>query len=331
MKPQLIIHIGAAKAGSSAIQGYLRLNYKLLEHRGIVVPGPDLQRGSEVTGEHIWLMEQLRADPTEGANAIMRRLARLQAERKNKETRAYIISAENLSNSMQHEFLFTKLTDLFVIKVVIYIRRQDEFLCSSWQQWGLKRNGDFWSWLLNNIGTKANWELVINPWAELYGKENVFVRIFESQRLKEGSLISDFCSICDIQMDGLQPQVGMLNPSYNLAIQEMAHEARVLFDGIHDNEFYQMVSDLTGDRYHKNDQESFLSVAQRNAILSHYEASNQIVKAEYFSELGLDENLFSTVRPNHRIVNQFDINMQKHTIHTDLLFNLYMRLKKLER
>ena len=56
---KLIVHIGCAKGGSSAIQHGLRINHEALAAQGVCVPGRDIHPGSLVTGTQGPFFERL--------------------------------------------------------------------------------------------------------------------------------------------------------------------------------------------------------------------------------------------------------------------------------
>ena len=79
------------------------------------------------------------------------------------------------------------------ISILLYIRRQDEFLLSSWQQWRHKK-GQSLKWVIDNalkshvpdyLGTAKFFEKV-------YGKKSLSVIPFHRKAFKDGNLISDF-------------------------------------------------------------------------------------------------------------------------------------------
>ena len=57
MKKKLIVHIGAGKTGSSAIQKFLSLNCSVLAEHGVLIPGCKLDLESECLGEQIWFFQ----------------------------------------------------------------------------------------------------------------------------------------------------------------------------------------------------------------------------------------------------------------------------------
>ena len=70
--------------------------------------------------------------------------------------RAVLISAENLSNGANFQF-FNKILPSMDCKVILYIRRQDELLTSSWQQWHSKVETDINAWLILALQQYGHW------------------------------------------------------------------------------------------------------------------------------------------------------------------------------
>ena len=330
MKPRLILHIGASKAGSSAIQGFLKDNSQTLAKAGVIVPSDKLDLTSEITGEQIWFLEQaISKDIKEGTDIVTRRMLRLLEESTQEDKPlTIIVSAENMSNSQGHQWLFAKLRDKFEIKVLIYIRRQDDFLMSSWQQWYLKTSPDFWAWLVENVGTKGNWFDNLEVWRDIYGVENMDVRIFERSKLIGQDLITDFCQAIDVKTEGLLLDVGTRNPSHSVAVQEIAHAANNLFTDIHDNEFYQMVTELTGASFHKKNGQTFLNKRQRVAIMGKYFTSNQNVIKTYFPDMNPNEPLFAPIAGSSEVIGEHELERQKMAILTTMVYALYKRQKQ---
>jgi len=60
---KLIIHIGAGKCGSSAIQAYLGANAAALRAQGVLIPGLDLTTNARVYGQQINFFVNLLGAP----------------------------------------------------------------------------------------------------------------------------------------------------------------------------------------------------------------------------------------------------------------------------
>src|SRR4051812_13585660 len=138
----LLLHIGANKTGSSAIQEFLRFHFEALARHGVIVAPSDLMRGGPVTGQHVPFLEHLRFDMAFGRKIVTERIGLLMRDLPERGT--LVISAENLSNLNGTHELFADSIPKHNVQIVLYIRRQDELLVSAWQQWGSKTTGDFW-------------------------------------------------------------------------------------------------------------------------------------------------------------------------------------------
>src|SRR6476469_8037679 len=158
----IILHIGANKTGSSAIQEFLRLNAAALPRFGVHVAPSDLSRNGKITGQHVWFIEQQRKDVSAGRKRLTRRMERLMAGLE--PGSRLVISAEHLAlrsreaggcNAWRlngaHQ-LFSDVARQYPTQIVRYGRRQDELLLSSWQQWESKVSDDFWAWMLSATG-----------------------------------------------------------------------------------------------------------------------------------------------------------------------------------
>ena len=185
---RVILHIGAAKCGSSAIQAYLAQNADALANRGVFVPGPELEFDTHITGEQIWFFEGVAT----GGPKLGHRMAHLLREAQAKHASTLIISAENICN---HPSLAAPMAEALTghdCKIVFYVRRQDDFLISSWQQWNLKRFDTVDEFLRARAGIDACWLDMILPWACAFGDDRICVRPFVRSELANGDVVDDF-------------------------------------------------------------------------------------------------------------------------------------------
>ena len=158
---QVTLHIGGSKCGSSAIQAYLKQNEDALRTKRVLIPGRDLDLVSPVTGEQIWMFEN--AAMAGDLKALGARIKTLVAEAKKKDAKALIISAENICNHAHLAPMLARVLKNCSVRVVLYVRRQDDFLISSWQQWHLKRFASVEAFLSDRVGKVACWASVVGP------------------------------------------------------------------------------------------------------------------------------------------------------------------------
>ena len=173
------------------------------------------------------------------------------------------------------------------MRVVFYVRRQDDFLISSWQQWHLKVFPSLESYLADRVGRVGNWHSMILPWAEAIGDENIVVRPFVREQLKDRDIVSDFCDTINMDKAGLVPLARSANPSFDEALARLAHRVRDVFDGPHDNRFYEVMVRLLGpDALKKGSASSLLPLETRRRILSRYDEENEALKERFMPDLG---------------------------------------------
>lgn len=280
MSKEVILHIGAGKTGTSSIQRCLAINADEIQKHDIYVPSTDLTLDGQITGQHVWYFASLRKNTIEEAKAKLE--TDLRTQLKNQSQSRILLSAENLSDRNGISSLFKDLASECNIKVIFYIRRQDDYLLSAWQQWFAKADNDFWAWILRSAGNIANWKLVIEDWERIVPKENIKVRVYDRSELVNEDVVSDFFNLLEIPTSSLNMERGTnQNPSFNLGILDLVEKNSNLFEGAHDNEFYNFLAKFSPSSK-KISKHSPISFKQRMAILSKYNDSNNWILENYF-------------------------------------------------
>ena len=289
---ELVVHIGGAKCGSSAIQAFLRQNSETLSDRHIAVPGKALDFRSEVTGEQIWAFEDA-ATGIGNPSDLVARLTKLLEEADEQGANKIVLSAENICNHACLVDVLGRARGNRPIKVVFYVRRQDDFLISGWQQWHLKVFDTVEAYLADRVGRVACWHSMIAPWADVLGDDSIVVRPFVRDRLKNRDVVADFCDVIGVDQAGLSPLPRAANPSFDEALARLAHRVRDVFDGPHDNRFYETMVRLLGtDALKKESASSLLSLETRHHILARYAEENELLKKRFLPDFG-DAPLFN--------------------------------------
>ena len=289
MRKQIILHIGAAKCGSTAIQDFLGLNSVRLRNHGIMVPSIDMTVDGPIHGNHILIFEDVITNPDSEIfiqNKIIKVIESMDEESCSK----IIISAENISNKPSViQFLARRDLD---IAVVFYVRRQDDLIISAWHQWGLKIFDSFSDYLNNAVGDLGDWNRTIESLETAFGRSRIRVRPFRRDRLLGGDVVADFCDTAGIDCpDCVNPGIHA-NPGMNENLGEMANRIRDVFKDLHDGDFLQVISGLIGAHAFRSDHRSFLlSIEQRREIYQRYFDGNEALKRRYFPDWG-DAPLF---------------------------------------
>ena len=334
---KLFIHIGAGKCGSTAIQGFLGNNSAKLKDNGILVPGVDLSLDGKATGNQIWFLQNLMNEPLPDAQAIIRnRFRDIHAYMNESTLHTLVLSAENLSNPNGFEQLFEGLEKLFDVKIVFYIRRQDDFLLSAWKQWGVKVTDSFDTWVANDTFFVSkclwgDWAGYLQPWENMFGRDNIILRRFDRNKLIDGDVVKDFAKSCGLYSEDLTMSKSIPNRSFNDSVTRLVHDANDLFEGIHDNRLYKMFRRFGGEGVLKTQKaSSLISLERRLDILATYEAGNERLMRDYFGDE--EGPLFEppAEKDVHPMTDE-QITDQKIACLTRTLFGMYRHLTQLEK
>ena len=281
---KLLVHIGCAKGGSSAIQKGLRINREALAARGIAVPGHDLRPGAHVSGSHGIFFESFLRDRR--AEDIPDLADLLDAQADECDAASVVLSAENLSNPTGFERVFEKLTQRFDISVVFYARRQDDYLASAWQQWDVKSGDSFLLWMIKSIRfLRGDWYATLAPWADTFGDERIVARVYDRQRLVRGDAFLDFLDVLGEDDEGLE-RPGETNPSFSPMLSRLVEGRAYLFDGPNDQAFYRSVSELASDLVQRRDDEpGIFTAGEANAVMGVYVQSNERFRKRYLPHI----------------------------------------------
>jgi len=324
MSKKLIVHIGANKTGSSAVQRFLSMNNLALRAEGIIVPDNGLRVADKIEGHHVWGFQEFLKDASEGRKQLEAAIDAVDLAHPS--ASAILLSAENLAANPAAPSLFEDLVKRYDTKVIIYIRRQDEFILSSWQQWHSKISADFWAWVISVVGRLGNWRAYLQNWETVIPRDDIIVRVFERSKLEGGEVIADFYSMLDISkpLSALAHPKGTVNPSFSDAIVDLVKGNELIFRNTHDNDFYNFVVKMTGDKYIKTTRQSSISFLQRQSIINRYKTQNNWVKENYFPHI--DGELFSPPKErDYDYISPDDLERQKLEFLVSMLYQTYKR------
>lgn len=278
---RIIFHIGGAKCGSSSIQFSLCLNYEALRQAGVMVPDERLGLSKATLGEQIELFESLRTAPAPAE--LMRNLFRAIANHMDDHSlHTCIVSAENLINEGFYATICKAAKEFFDPTIILYIRRQDDWMMSAWQQWFLKQYPSFDEFLQARSSSFCDWGQLLQPWEDAFGCDCIKVRPFKRSLLLNGDVVSDFYNTAGLSITGLKPLPATRNQSFNEAIGELAHRNRDLFSSISDNHFFEVYARLLGSAAFRTGRKSMLlTLDQRLQILDRFGDSNTLLSAKY--------------------------------------------------
>ena len=284
MLSRLVVHAGANKTGSSAIQSFLAHNHKALREEGFVVPDATCGLTSQITGYQVFYLQELMSAP-DGPARLERDVAAVAEAAGSAHT--LILSGENLAANPAAPTLFATLAKTYETRLVLYVRRQDDYLLSSWQQWYSKDSDDFWAWIVGALGKTGNWATYLRRWGEVLPNDRITVRVFEPEKLAGGDAVRDFAGCIGVErpFERFFRPKDRVNPSFTEAVLDLVAGNDFIFDNVHDNRFYAFVQELTGEAFFKERGESPITDAQRRAIIDHYGPSNAWVRKTFFPDM----------------------------------------------
>jgi hypothetical protein len=177
----LIIHIGTQKTGTSALQSYLAWNAEMLLWQGIRY----LEAGRPRTSHSMLAQSLQKASDLSVWSGVRRELAK-------SDSRINLISAEGFWFA-DPAAVKAQLGDIGDVRVIVYLRRQDQYLQSLWKQAVCGgRKTDFAQWR-DKLPYRGDYFCNVERWSEQFGEESIVVRPY----VRNGTVdtIGDFCRI----------------------------------------------------------------------------------------------------------------------------------------
>ena len=207
----IYIHVGMPKTGSSAIQAFLKLNYKRLAEIGYLYPNPpDFEQSYQ----------------TSAGNAVQ--IFRMISQNKFEETIQYINGLDPLKNHiiLSSESLFDSLRCVpdrffqifneYEYRIICYVRRQDNSISSRYNQL-VKNRGIIDIDKPYNIEEMQNFNKTLLRCLDYTDSTNIVVRPYEKQQFINNNIISDFLHYIGIEYNEnfIMPEK-IVNPSLDL-------------------------------------------------------------------------------------------------------------------
>lgn len=308
------LHIGTSKTGTSALQSFLLDNQEILREKGYcyeTMPFSYLDRASKRRNAH-FLLEKAGSEEEESVLKVHKSTGYALLGEWLEQKEHVILTDENLWNGMRgnaweifEEFLSFLQMHGAQIKIIVYLRRQDEYMLSWWKQ--TVRSGKvFMEW--KDFQSVASSKMLLNynkqlkKYAAYVGKENIIVRRYEKERFKGngGTIFSDFLEAIGLEYtDEYEIKTEKVNESLSDNYAEIKRVAgKVLqqeeFCELEDTRIFEkaamVCSSLSDHAVQKK--YSMLSVEDQERIWTKYFKANDAVRRLYFPE---DEVLFQNV------------------------------------
>ncbi len=312
-KPTLYLHIGTHKTGTSSIQMALHTHREELLKAGVLYPALNnaynhrdlavlLQSPEGMTKIQNWfegiltrVNQQSISKVVISAEALyFLRMSELVRNRDG--LRQSIITEENYREKLNK--LRALIPDFFDIKVVVYLRRQDSLVESAYYQL-VKVSGVFSGTIgevIEDLSVYMDYSFILNLWAEIFGKENILVRVYEKQQLPGGS-VQDFLRVIDMPTE-LSASILTSTDNYNTRLSRdildyklilnrlLAEEDPIRMEQLH----YTMLEKLSEqpDFNHRNT--DLLTATEKRAIIAKFAEINSKIAQDFLGRQ--DRSLF---------------------------------------
>jgi tetratricopeptide (TPR) repeat protein len=212
MKPELILHIGLPKTGTTSIQETLAAHRELLLEQGILYPvSPGQMLPASILGPNLNIKHFHPTIWNGMAPAVRLNLFRSEFDRELRDRPAHVgkvlISAEHCGAFLNSRALICDLAAFLRpyfehYKIIAYVRRQDDFVASVYNE--RLRVGDLASPSAPLRSLPSVWvynfDLLFDAWASVFGEQAIRVRVYERESLHNGDVVDDFLATCGIDL-----------------------------------------------------------------------------------------------------------------------------------
>lgn len=292
----LYLHVGMDKTGTSAIQNFIYHNKDRIR-KDIDLCYPSTGIWSDFS-HHFFAFSALEqhGHSIGDLSELFLTLIRESGESKN-----VLLSSEcffKIPIKEGFDALRKQIANHFnAVKVIIYVRRQDEWVESRHKHSIISGNELSLDMLTRPFF--CNYKQYIDHWKDAYGKENIIVRAYEKQQFIGGNIYSDFMSIFDLELTN-DYEVSMAAKNVSLGRSELG--LKNLFNKIEFSEKYvdalnEILIEYSNASSSKRHQKKYyLSPLERTELINKYEKINAEIVDDYFERN--DGKLFYEDIPN---------------------------------
>jgi hypothetical protein len=207
---KIIIHIGWHKTGTTAVQAFLKKNNEKLIHENKLYYATE---GLVNFAHHhiAWALKGINKPPLAKLNSTNVSILIKQAIESAKKLgcQNLIFSSEEFCTFSEKEIVRLKeILDYDNNKTIIvaYVRRQDLLIESSYNtevKWWGSRMTDGFPQYVKNKTPFIKYDLALDSWANVFGLENIKVRLYDSAVMPRNDIRLDFCLVTGIDSGNL--------------------------------------------------------------------------------------------------------------------------------
>jgi hypothetical protein len=300
--PVFYIHIGVPKTATTTIQSFFTMHRDALLQRGVLYP-KSIANSDGHSELHRALSAALEPDSVPWLDGLRKHMenrnviASLFEEAARTEAKTVVLSAESLAFMRRPETLRRALAP-YSARILVYLRRQDNFLASFYNQMIKSRlyAATFDEFLqqhadgaidLRDFRTPlpmCDYERLLNLWADAFGSENILAGVYEDHDLP-GGILRDVAAKTVIDIAGLRPPDADTNSALQLSTVALKRRVNALLSSEEERIFSETLFMTHNDgwiRSPPSNEEMSASLARRQSIMAGYREGNARVAREYF-------------------------------------------------
>jgi len=270
----LYLHIGMHKTGTTAIQNFLYLNKELLINK-------NLNYYSEVPIDYNFANALKDKRDIDYIKKRIRKLKEIKEDNVLLSCEVFI-EADHIPEFF-HEILVSEgIYKVYNVKIIIYIRRQDHWLESSYLQISKDLRWEPLSFIdyIKRSGLD-NYLNRISIWEKVFGHENIILKVYENQQFK-GTLFDDFLNLFNIELtdDFLAPPSHSSNIGIDIVLAYILNTSKNLFTT--QKQMFAFIERISTEKSDFNHKKLF-DLIERKAILSKYENFNSNIANKFLN------------------------------------------------
>lgn len=305
MAKKLVLHVGTPKTGSSTIQGFMRTNRKQLAKHGICYPVRGFNKPSISNGRngHPIFYKTLQEA---GYNQEVSKASAKYAEEGYqflKEQAAgpcdtVVLSDESFwrlaacyPGSLEALKALGEQAGFQEFTIMVYLRRQDLFLESTWNQ--RVKNGSGYVTTYDEFRTGefaakvTDYNTVLKYFEYVFGRESIIARIYDRALLVDGDSAADFMDVLGLDVKEFKPLKREINDSIKgntwVELKRITNHSPKYAEG---ENFLRGVFKNLSSAVPEEKPGALQSPEERREFLSKFAEGNQAVARRYF---GRDE------------------------------------------
>lgn len=306
------LHIGTMKTGTSCIQDFLFYNRDRLKSQGFLYPLSI--KSLYHLNDHNEFAEQFNGYLNNKKSNFLDILQNFKQELINEKCNTSIISTENIQYLLYNEDRILKLKEILLelgfttIYIIIYLRDPHDLYISMCSQ--EVKDGSYDDFLAEpsvyeRCKIVCNHKETLINWGNVFGKENIIVRLFDKNEFFKNDLIKDFAKITGIQLDNTFKIPNIENQSLDLIGMELLHRINLSGVVLYTNRYVELIHNLFDKYFTQKVPELKYNPPKKllQSYVQYFQDSNEWVKSRYYpnKDFLFKKQVSDTYKENYKL------------------------------